>query len=97
MIEPVYIEAEQTKNPTLARLVLAQLLPDDRKIERASSLNGAEDLLAGAPARTTVFADHEVDSDRSVAPAPYSKKCSGNTRPGISPATASCCKSSESC
>ena len=36
-IEPVYIEAEQTKIPTLARIVLAQLLPDDRKIEWARS------------------------------------------------------------
>jgi uncharacterized protein len=40
-IEPVYIEAEQTKIPTLARVVLAQLLPDDRKIEWASSLKGS--------------------------------------------------------
>src|SRR6516164_1573934 len=44
-IEPVYIKAEQTKIPTLARVVLAQLLPDDRKIERASRLKDAEDLL----------------------------------------------------
>jgi uncharacterized membrane protein (UPF0182 family) len=53
-IEPVYIEAEQTKIPTLARVVLAQLLPDDRKIEWASSLKGAEDLLVGAPIRPVV-------------------------------------------
>ena len=39
-IEPVYIEAEQTKIPTLARIVLAQLLPDDRKIEWAKSSQG---------------------------------------------------------
>jgi len=44
-IEPVYIKAEQTKIPTLARVVLAQLLPDDRKIEWASRLKDAEDLL----------------------------------------------------
>jgi uncharacterized protein len=50
-IEPVYIEAEQTKIPTLARVVLAQLLPDDRKIEWARSLSEAEDLLIGAPAQ----------------------------------------------
>jgi uncharacterized membrane protein (UPF0182 family) len=50
-IEPVYIEAEQTKIPTLARVVLAQLLPDDRKIEWARSLAEAEDLLVGAPAQ----------------------------------------------
>jgi uncharacterized membrane protein (UPF0182 family) len=37
-LEPVYIEAEQTRIPTLARVVLAQLLPDDRKIEWAATL-----------------------------------------------------------
>jgi uncharacterized membrane protein (UPF0182 family) len=50
MIEPVYIEAEQTKMPMLARVVLGQLLPDDRKIEWASTLTDAERLLVGAPA-----------------------------------------------
>jgi uncharacterized protein len=48
-IEPVYIEAEQTRIPTLARVVLGQLLPDDRKIEWASTLTDAENLLAGTP------------------------------------------------
>ena len=48
-IEPVYIEAEQTKIPTLARVVLGQLLPDDRKIEWANTLPEAERLLVGAP------------------------------------------------
>jgi uncharacterized protein len=50
MIEPVYIEAEQTKIPTLARVALGQLLPDDRKIEWASTLPDAERLLVGATA-----------------------------------------------
>ena len=64
-IEPVYIEAEQTKIPTLARVVLAQLLPDDRKIEWASSLKDAEDLLVSAPMRTAVSsAAAETDVDR---------------------------------
>ncbi len=49
VIEPVYIEAEQTKIPTLARVVLGQLLPDDRKIEWASTLADAERLLVGTP------------------------------------------------
>jgi hypothetical protein len=54
VIEPVYIEAEQTKIPTLARVVLGQLLPDDRKIEWASNLPDAERLLVGmAPATST--------------------------------------------
>ena len=35
-IEPIYIEAEQTGIPTLARVVFGQLMPDDRKIEWAS-------------------------------------------------------------
>jgi uncharacterized protein len=64
-IEPVYIEAEQTKIPTLARIVLAQLLPDDRKIEWARSLRDAEDLLAGAPIRSNVSsADAAADIGR---------------------------------
>jgi len=50
VIEPVYIEAEQTRIPTLARIVLGQLLPDDRKIEWAATLPDAERLLVGAPA-----------------------------------------------
>jgi len=62
-IEPVYIEAEQTKIPTLARIVLAQLLPDDRKIEWAKSLKDAEDLLVGASVRPgTSSADTETDN-----------------------------------
>ena len=64
-IEPVYIEAEQTKIPTLARIVLAQLLPDDRKIEWAKSLKDAEDRLVGASIRSsTPPADAEIDIDR---------------------------------
>lgn len=47
-IEPVYIEAEQTKIPNLARVVLAQLLPDDRRIEWAATLKGVENLFIGA-------------------------------------------------
>jgi hypothetical protein len=47
-IEPVYIEAEQTRIPALARVVLAQLVPDDRKIEWAPTLDAAEALLVGA-------------------------------------------------
>lgn len=46
-LEPVYIEAEQTSIPVLARVVLAQLLPDNRKIEWAPTLGAAEDLLVG--------------------------------------------------
>jgi len=49
-IEPVYIEAEQTRIPTLARVVFGQLLPDDRKIEWATTLSGAENLLVGGRA-----------------------------------------------
>jgi uncharacterized protein len=64
-IAPVYIEAEQTKIPTLARIVLAQLLPDDRKIEWARSLKDAEDLLVGASVRSNVSpADGEAEVNR---------------------------------
>jgi uncharacterized protein len=50
-IEPIYIEAEQTKIPTFARVVLGQLLPDDRKIEWAGSLGEAEAMLVGILAK----------------------------------------------
>jgi uncharacterized protein len=56
MIEPVYIEAEQTKIPMLARVVLGQLLPNDRKLEWASTLTDAELLLVGASAPTPAAA-----------------------------------------
>jgi uncharacterized membrane protein (UPF0182 family) len=56
MIEPVYIEAEQTKIPMLARVVLGQLLPNDRKLEWASTLSDAELLLVGASAPTPAAA-----------------------------------------
>jgi hypothetical protein len=46
-IEPIYIEAAQTGIPTLARVVLAQLMPDNRRIEWAESLSAAEDLVVG--------------------------------------------------
>ena len=55
-LEPVYIEAEQTRIPTLARVVLAQLLPDDRKIEWAATLTDAENLLVGAAVQSTASA-----------------------------------------
>ncbi|HXQ47923.1 MAG TPA: UPF0182 family protein, partial [Caulobacteraceae bacterium] len=51
-IEPIYIEAEQTGIPTLARVVFAQLMPDDRRIEWADSLGAAEDLVVGGAAPT---------------------------------------------
>jgi uncharacterized membrane protein (UPF0182 family) len=51
-LEPIYIEAEQTRIPVLARAVLAQLLPDNRKIEWAPTLTEAEDLLVGISAQT---------------------------------------------
>ncbi|MHB8528996.1 MAG: UPF0182 family protein, partial [Caulobacteraceae bacterium] len=47
-IEPVYIEAQQTRIPTLARVVFGQLLPDDRRIEWADTLAAAEALVAGS-------------------------------------------------
>ena len=56
VIEPVYIEAEQTKIPMLARVVLGRLLPDDRKIEWASTLADAERPLVGAPPPTSAAA-----------------------------------------
>jgi len=52
VIEPVYIEAEQTKIPMLARVVMGQLLPNDRKLEWASTLTDTELLLIGASAPT---------------------------------------------
>jgi len=46
-LEPIYIEAEQTRIPVLARVVLGQLLPDNRRIEWAPTLTEAEQLLVG--------------------------------------------------
>jgi uncharacterized protein len=63
MIEPVYIEAEQTRIPTLARVVLGQLLPDDRKIEWASTLPDVERLLVGATAAAPAAPNSEMGSD----------------------------------
>jgi uncharacterized protein len=83
-IEPVYIEAEQTKIPTLARVVLAQLLPDDRKIEWARSLKDAEDLLVGAPSRSNVSSDNlqtnvdRLDRARAVFQEMQQQYASGN-------------------
>jgi uncharacterized membrane protein (UPF0182 family) len=51
-IEPIYIEAEQTGIPTLARVVFGQLMPDDRRIEWANSLSAAEDLVVGGAPET---------------------------------------------
>lgn len=64
-IEPVYIEAEQTKIQTLARVVFGQLLPDDRKIEWANTLGEAEALLVGVhPAPSSGQAVTTTDVER---------------------------------
>jgi uncharacterized membrane protein (UPF0182 family) len=67
-LEPIYIEAEQTRIPMLARVVLAQLLPDNRKIEWAPTLSDAEDLLVGtsAPPPAAIRQDSGLSQD-SVA------------------------------
>ena len=82
-IEPVYIEAEQTKIPTLARVVLAQLLPDDRKIEWGKSLKEAEDLLVGAPVQASVPStgtetDNRLERARAVFQDMQRQYASGN-------------------
>jgi uncharacterized protein len=82
-LEPIYIEAEQTKIPTLARIVLAQLLPDDRKIEWAHCLNDAEDLLIGAPTRSNISSagmeiDDRIDRARTVFQEMQRQYASGN-------------------
>lgn len=70
VIEPVYIEAEQTRIPTLARVVLGQLLPDDRRIEWAGTLTDAENLLVGTtlPSAATAagVAGNRLDQARRV-------------------------------
>ena len=66
MIEPVYIEAEQTKIPMLARVVLGQLLPDDRKIEWASTLTDAERLLVGAAAPASGSGNEMLERARAL-------------------------------
>jgi DNA-binding response OmpR family regulator len=46
LVEPVRSDVRRRDLgiPTLARVVFAQLMPDDRKTERADSLNAAEHL-----------------------------------------------------
>jgi len=63
-IEPVYIEAEQTKIPNLARVVLAQLLPDDRRIEWAPTLKAVEALFVGASVPQPATASAPAGADR---------------------------------
>ena len=83
-IEPVYIEAEQTRIPTLARVVLAQLMPDNRRIEWANSLNNAEDLLVGSrmqPAMSSAEAETEagrLDRARAIFEEMRQQYASGN-------------------
>ena len=83
-IEPVYIEAEQTRIPTLARVVLAQLMPDNRRIEWANSLNNAEDLLVGSrmqPAMSSTEAETEagrLDRARAIFEEMRQQYASGN-------------------
>jgi hypothetical protein len=64
-IEPIYIVAEQTEIPTLARVVFGQLLPDDRKIEWGASLAAAEALVVGAaPERPAEATPTAANPDR---------------------------------
>jgi uncharacterized membrane protein (UPF0182 family) len=82
-IEPIYIEAEQTKIPTLTRIVLAQLLPDDRKVEWAQSLKDAEDLLVGGSVRLNISSanmktDDKLDPVRAVFQEMQHQYASGN-------------------
>ena len=82
-IEPVYIEAEQTKIPTLARIVLAQLLPDERKIEWGKSLKDAEDLMVGASIRSNISSadvdtEDRLDRARAVFQEMQRQYASGN-------------------
>ena len=67
--EPIYIEAEQTRMPTLARVVFAQLLPDDRRIEWAPSLKEAEKFLVGAPSAPAAAATGAVAGGDALAQA----------------------------
>ena len=100
VIEPVYIEAEQTKIPMLARVVLGQLLPDDRKIEWASTLADAERPLVGAPPPTSAAAgrpDAGTGNETWSVRVRYLTRCSGNMRPATSRVTTSFSSSLENC
>jgi uncharacterized protein len=83
VVEPVYIEAEQTKIPTLARVVLGQLLPDDRKIEWASNLADAERLVVGMASSTpsaphTELSNETLERARAVFREMQQQYASGN-------------------
>jgi uncharacterized membrane protein (UPF0182 family) len=82
-IEPVYIEAEQTNIPKPARIVLAQLLPDDRKIEWAKNLKEVEDRLVAASVRPSASSvdtetDNRIDRARIVFQEMQRQYASGN-------------------
>ena len=47
----------------LARVVLGQLLPDDRKIEWAGTLTDAERLLVGAPSPKSATPDTRTGNE----------------------------------
>ncbi len=66
-LEPVYIEAEQTRIPMLARVVLAQLLPDNRKIEWAPTLSDAEALLVGTSAQSAAPSQQVSGQPQDIA------------------------------
>jgi len=63
-IEPIYIEAEQTKLPTLTRVVMGQLMPDDRRIEWAPSLKEVQALLVGEPLAPPAAAAASASGDQ---------------------------------
>ena len=93
-IEPVYIEAEQTKIPTLARIVLAQLLPDDRKIEWAQESRRRRGSAgrSSQPDRTLRRQMSRLTAG-SIARASCFRTCSINMPPATMPDTASSCSS----
>jgi uncharacterized protein len=96
-IEQVYIEAEQTKIPTLARVVLAQLLPDDRKIEWARSLLRPRIFSSAHPPRSPLqrLPARRRRSRSGSSGRAQCFKCNNNMRRGTSPATENCSNNSE--
>ena len=100
MIEPVYIEAEQTKIPMLARIVLGQSCPMTAKSSGRARSPMPSDSASARPRRNLpqpARPTHEPETKRCSVRVHCSRRCSGNMRPATSRATASFSSSLENC
>ncbi len=67
VIEPIYVEASQTKIPQLTRVVFGQLLPGDQQIVWAPQLEQAEQLFVGAAPQSVASRPGDADETGTIA------------------------------